>query len=1321
VETAVPKNLNREEVIVSEHLADLRGRVRLLTWVSGLSWTVLVFFGGLLVSGLLDWTIHFDDPGLRLVIGVSLLGAAGFMAWRQLILPLLQPLTTTFLALRIEQRFPGLHSRVLSAVEFLHHKLDPKLGSPELQQAVVKDALQDLEKIETSDVVETKAIKRITIAGAVLCAMIAIVVLLHPVEAGTSVKRLMFPFADCPWPRQFELTLVRPDMTPAVQDPGQPILIARGDTLELYVVDKRGRLPERVWFEHRLGTDGELQREPLRQTTLRDEKGKTSEAAVISWVASRGPLSFRVMGGDDDTMSFQQVEVVQPPTLESLRVTVSPPKYAGRLPETLPQGVGHVQGLLGTEITVVATADKPLKSAQLRVADKPGKPLKIGEDQLSFTASFKITDPGVTGYWFELTDVEGFSDPEAPRFELRGIADSVPDVVIEQPVADILLSADAELPVKILAKDDLGLTSVRISYILNDDPKPILIPLVTHEADTESWLFSTPDYVWKLAELSLQPGNRIVFRAEALDSYNLGQETHIGRSSPRTISIVSKQEKQKELAGRVGDLLEDLQQATALQQRAKQQTEELKTQLNTAGELRMQDVDQLHRIELDQRQAASRLIRPADGVQSQAQQLQEEFRANKLDDAEMQQRLSRIVDELSQLSRDQLPEIDSALTRASKQAEVQSRQEGENPEATSTPDSKPAKSSPEPPQQKEPGEKTPTPPDQSAADKSNSAESTAPSKTAPRSAVNPELESALSDATTQQTRAMEKLQELQDLLSEWRDQRDVSRELNSLISEQDQLQKDAAELGQQTLSKSGSDLTPQQKADLAKMATRQMKIAEQVDQFRKQLQQAADSLKERDRDAAGRFNDAKEELNSDGTAGKLREAAQDIAENQMGTASQMQQQALQDLRDLDKQLKREPTDDAEMLIKQIEQAQQEFDTLRKEQVELKEQTQQAAGQPNSPQKTEQLEQLRQKQQELSEKVAQAERRLERLRLRPPTEAAERAKERLDRINDQLQDPDQADEATEQMQQVVDDLEQVQRDLALEKRVAQERLAVEELERIEDQLKALQTQQQGVITETERLEAERVARGSLSRGQLRTLRDLAEVERGLQVDAEQMEKSLKVAEVFALVLRRTARSLKLAADRLADKQSDASVIAVERDALKKIESLLLVLKAEDAKPPGDGAQPPPAGQQPEGEEKPQQAQPPGEALPQLAQLKLLKALQEEFLERTQLLDGLRDKEGKLPDQAAQELEELAREQAELADLTRDLVVKILHRQPDAEEVPKDAAKEKAHEKPEAKPAKQSKDKSDLDSLDLDSLDPTKPKKSSTGPAPGAKEE
>jgi len=1302
----VSENRSREEIIVSEQLAELRGKVRLLTWVLGLSWTVLILFGGLLVTGLLDWMLHFDDSGVRLVIGLSLLTAASIIVWRHLILPLMQPLSPTFLAARIERRFPGLRSRVLSAVEFLQHRLDPKLGSSELQQAVVASALRDLETIQTHDVIETRAVRRMTIAGAVLSVVVATIVLLHPAEAATSVARILFPFSNCPWPRQNQLKLVHPNLEPVSQSPDQPIMIARGDTLELYVVDGHGRLPERVWFEHQWEGEDALQREPLRQTTLRDDAGRSSPAAVISWVASRGPLRFRAVGGDDDTMGFFRVHVVEPPTLETMQVTVTPPPYSGRPVETLPPGVGHVQGLLGTELQVSLKASTKLKAAQLHIADKPVVPLEIAADRQTASATFRITEPGVTGYWFELTDDAGFSDPESPRFELRGVADSVPDVTIEDPVADVQLTANAELPVRVLAKDDLGLTTVRIVFTQNElaDVHTIPLPLVTNEA--EPVLVSNLEHLWKLTDLKLQPGDRIEFRAEALDRYDLGPEPHIGKSTPRTITIITTDEKQKELAGRVGDLLENLQQATTLQERALEQTRELQTQLETAGELRTQDIDQLHRIELDQRQTASRLTRPADGVRSQARQLQDEFRANRLDDPETLERLGRIIDDLGTLERDQFPEIESALTRASKTAEdLQSSpatdppgnsvppeqssdarpETGFDPKPGTTPDApvnaaptgKPGESRPERPEDPAaPGPGTPTSP--APQDGATPQDGPKPDRSAPRN-----LKSSLSQAQVQQAQALKSLTELQDVLSEWRDQRDVGRELESLIAEQEALQKDTTELGQRTLSKTGADLTPQEKADLAKVGARQSKVADRVDQFRKQLQQVSDALQDRDPDAAERFQEARDELGTGGTASKLREASQGIAENQIGTAAQLQQQALEEMQNLDRQLKREPTDDLEMLVKQIETAAEEFETLRKQQLELRDAARDLASQPESPQRTEQLEALQKRQSELADRLKQAERRLERLRLRRPTEAAERAQERLDRVQEQLEEPEQIADAAEEMQQVVDDLEQVEQDLEQERRFAEEQLAIEELEKIESQLRNVLVQQNAVIEETVRLNMERLARGSLSRGQLKTVRDLADVERGLQGELEALEKSLRVAEVFSLVLRRAARTLQLTAERLGDKRVDESVIALERDAVRKIESLLTVLTEQDAPQPG-GDQPPP---QPEGEQeppKPQQAQPPGESLPQLAQLKLLKALQEEFLERTQLLDGLRNADGSLPEDAVLELEELAREQQELADLTRNLVAKMLQNQPDPDEPEGQPGDVKPNSEPDSKP-------------------------------------
>ena len=61
---------------------------------------------------------------------------------------------------------------------------------------------------------------------------------------------------------------------------------------------------------------------------------------------------------------------------------------------------------------------------------------------------------------------------------------------------------------------------------------------------------------------------------------------------------------------------------------------------------------------------------------------------------------------------------------------------------------------------------------------------------------------------------------------------------------------------------------------------------------------------------------------------------------------------------------------------------------------------------------------------------------------------------------------------------------------------------------------------------------------------------------------------------------------------------------------------------------------------EHEDKPEEAQPPGDHIPQLAQLKLLKVMQEEYLERTEILDKFRDKEGKLPEAMEIEKNELA---------------------------------------------------------------------------------
>lgn len=1304
-----PRQTSTEEVVLNEHLAELRGRIVLLTWVSGLAWSSLALIGGLLVIGLCDWSIHLDDSGTRCLLGLGLLSGSAWMLWRRLIAPLRVRITGSFLASRVERQYPDLENRVLSAVEFLEHRYDERLGSTELQKAVVNRAIKDLQRVDVADVVDSFAIRNVTLAALFVCGSAFLIAALNPIETLISIERLVLPFAKVPWPRAVELELVQSDLTPVSWSENQPVLIARGDTLDVYVRNRNGRLPERVWFEYRTAEEGPVVRESLRQTSLRDAAGKSQETAAIQWVATRGPLLFRATGGDDNFMPYYRVDVVPPPTIQKLQVTLTPPAYSQRPVDVLPAGVGHVQGLIGSKVQVEVTSDKPLKSVKLRIGEQASQPITVGEDGLQFSTSFVIREAFATSYWFELTDLQGFSDREAVRYELRGIADSVPEVSIDSPVTDVMLTADAELPVKILAKDDLRLKEIRIAYQVGDEEKLNSIPLFDRagtnainsaESVTRPELEPSGqqrieiDYLWKMSELNLEPGARIVFRGEATDDYDLGSP-HVGKSVPRRITIVSSAEKQKELTARVGDLLDDLQQATQLQQRARQETQELQTQLEKVGELRPQDVDQLARTELDQRQAASRLSNPTDGVETQARQLLEEMRSNHLTDEGTEQRLERLANELGRLAREELPDAEQSLTQARKLIEQQSGQRSDGERESKGKERKPGKNNsgrqssnnaagekdsqqkPNGPAaekndggEKQPGQKSQTSEDTSEPLKTgNRQELTGPSEKAPAETEKP-LEAALAEAQSQQTRSLESLKDLEQSLAEWRDRRDISRDLNSVIAEQEAIQKEASEISQQTMSKSAAELTKQEKAELNKLSQRQDKVAEQLEQFGKQLQQAARSIEQSDPETAEKFNEAGKELNEKATASKLGEAANDIAENKLGEAAEAQQKAMEDLREVVRMIKQQPNENTEQFLKQTDDALQEFQQLRQEQQDLANQFQDLMKRPDSPERDRNMRDLMQKQEELAERMVKAERKLQRLRLRGPAEAAHQARKVMTEMMKHMRDADDAEETQDAMDEAIEELQEIERELVLEKRIAQERLAFEQLEKIEDELKGLKLRQQAVIDETVRLNAAKTEQDSFTRGQLKTLKELSETERLLQHTAEQMRQQMASAEIFALVLKRLSRTLMLVADRLGERDISKPTQDLENDAIRKIDTLLAVLKQEQKKQQQQNKpqeKPEQLGQEPhEQEEKPQDAKPPGDTIPQLAQLKLLKSMQEEYLERTELLEKFRNEDGHLPEAMQVEMNELAREQVELADYARNLVARMLQRQPDRNE-------------------------------------------------------
>ncbi len=1257
-----------------QQLLQLRRRIRQLLALYGVSWLVAVVFGGVFLAGFLDWLIRIDDPGIRLIFGCSILIGAAWIAWRLLITPLRRTLSDIDIALRIEKRYPGFRDSFASTVQFLEGECDMRVGSPDLQREVVQQTLRHVRQLRVEELVETRPIRRAVVAAIGVCLVVAVVAGFNQANAATALHRLLFPFAERPWPKKTRLVILDQDLQP-LKTQLEPHRIARGDRLDLYIENERGDLPSDVKLlvrseppstQHQDDNPSDSESEPnpppgvheenIRSTTRQDDDGKSRSVGVSQLRPVEERLWFRAVGGDDHEMPWHEVEVVPPPQIETLRVTLTPPKYLQDPPTELPAGIGNVQGFLGTRVDITLHVNKPLRTARLRVKEAPAVDIPINpDDKRTLQTSFVIQEPGVYSYWFELQDYQGFEDADAPRYEVRGIADNTPDVWIALPETDQQVTPTAVVPFRLGAKDDLGLAGLRLVYQISradskSEPVSISLPI-----ESEDVFQQVADHELDLGQFSLQPGEQVITWAEAEDAFQIDEQRHIGRSLTRTLSIVTLEQKTREFEDRQSGLIDELDDVEDAQRQARETIQQLQIQIENAGELRLEDIDQLKRVEMEQKRIGSRLTHPLDGIDARAENIQTDMQANGIESEAMQRRLARIREELQVIQEDHLPEIERALIDTRKQAETE----------------------------------------------------TDPANGSNNKKKNERQQEQLNETADEQDAILNTLGTLLDELSEWRRQRDLTTEIENLLEEQESLNGERAEIGQRTLGKNLSKLTPQDRADLAKLADRQRDQAERIEQMQADLEQSAETLEKSRPDIAERLDDARRHLNDSATAGMLREAARALAENEIGSAAEQQTQATEQLQELDDILQNRGAANAEELVENLETLRKRLEELKQDQTEMLRKMEDAESLEDPQEREQELERLRKEQEQLEQRAAELARELRRMQAGRPGSSARRAATRMEEAVQRLtkQDPN----AIEEMQEALEDLEQAERELAEEQQAAEEQLAQELLEKIADEINAFVERQQAVIDETNRLEAERRDSGRLTRGQLVSLRNLAGLQSALADETADLAKKIEAAAVFALAIRGAEQNMRRAAERLQDRQTDRRTIESEEAARDRFVDLVAALeknKDKPEEPETDEAQADPQ------QDQPQPGGPQTDGIPQLAQLKMLKTLQEDILQRTAQLDRKRSG-GELDEEQKTELAELTEQQSLLADITRNLTKQVMDAfQPEPAETELDPSEpDEPQEKPVDKKKTDSKSKDDelkdlgID-LDLGELTPEK---------------
>ncbi len=1168
---------------LQKRIRTIARKVRSVWLLHGLGLLISLVLGTALLLGFTDHLLRLEDLGLRVMVTVVLIGCGAYGFYRFILIPFLAPLSPVALAQRLEQQIPSLAQRLASSLEFLSEpENDVRSGSDELRRIVIHQTTQLADQTDWSKIVDERpAIRSLSVAMS-LALLVGCLFVLRPDLALVSVRRLTNPFNQVLWPQHTHLALRNP-----VQH------VASGQPFEVEVYDRgQAKLPPEVWMLYRtLQPDG----------SFREEKELlpiVSDSAIVRREQVTRPFSYRAIGGDDRSMPWTDVAVLDPPALATLEMTLHYPAYTSRSPETVQ---GQLRAVTGTKVEIQGSTTKRLRSASVVYEDGREIPLPLATDRTHFFLASDAELPFVidktSAYWFNFEDAHGLVGGSEVRYDMRAVPVLAPNVTIDSPPANSLVTPSAIIPLRLTVTDDLALKQIALNYLRSDESDrgdqarvlyegPSASPLPPNETSLDGRDLGerrSLDTAWNLAEMALAPGVQITFYVTADDYQPL-----TGRSTPRMISVVAPEELERRLEERQALLLAELDRILKLQREARTQTGGLRIQAEKIGVFEQVDIDRLHAAVLQQRQVTRALSARDDGLRAKLREVLADIENNHLDNPEIRTRSEEIEVELARIEAEHLPKIEQALTSVEKSPATQTNAQRSDPQVVAD----------------------------------------------------------LNLAEHEQMQVVSALEQLLGKLSQWDSQRRLVHELADVQQRQQILSQHTAELGRETLSSNLSGLSAQQRTNLKKLAGEQHELARRYDAVEQQMQRAAAELSNNDPLVAQAISDAIEQARAAVTAGKMQQAGAGIEQNKMGQALTNQRDAVDNLQEMLDILSNRHEHELARLVKKLREAEAELATLRNEQAGLKNKFNVQASQPSSSQKQQALKRLAGEQRETSDQTNRLRRRLERLKAE---QAAAQMAAASGSMKNAVQQGDagQAEGAEQQAATAEEQLGDAQQQLAERLLEAEQELAFEQFMKTRDQVAAIRDRQATAVQETQRLQSLLTVKGKLSSAELESVQAAAANQQDLADSTNAVVRKLENAVAFGFALTAAHDAMHSAVGELRQQKIGALTLQYQSRALSRLERVLAALAPDQEDMAGTPQEDSSGGG---GSGAGNESGAPSEQIPNLAQLKLLKLLQQDLNDQTVEL-AARKPSGSFTDTTDHEYGIVAKEQQRLAEVIR----------------------------------------------------------------------
>jgi hypothetical protein len=543
-------------------LATLRRQTRGWVWLESLAWLVLAavcFFWGSLAF---DWCVEPPRWARGVLLAAAAVGLA-ILLYRKLLGRLSTDLGDASLAVVVERSHPSFRDSLSTTIELADQ---PEADvNPALLARTAAEAAAHLGQVRPERIFRRRQLAMLAFAAILAAATIAGLVFSRPAVAALWVRRLPL-LGDDPWPRQVRL---------AIEDfPGGVRKVARGSDVDVIVhAHANDRLPEVVdlrWRTAQTGGPGGRTSRGLRlgiagglPGTWRVDRmgargGATTDGQAFGHVvkAVNDSLDLEIRGGDARLRDLR-LEVLDPPALEKLLITSTPPAYLGSGGRESPPA-RVVQIPRGSAVEIACTATKPLSAATMVAVAGGGSSAEVVLATLPATDTTGAGDTTgaasaagrtIVGHIASLdtdrtivvrfTDSDGLVNREPVTFTLSALPDEPPQVAMRLRGISTAVTPRARVPLVGTISDDHGLGGAAVRLKVAGGAETTLPVGRVREGDAVVELSAEAAEVVPLEPLGLAVGRKLELAVTATDTCTLAGEPNAGMSDTWSLDVVA--------------------------------------------------------------------------------------------------------------------------------------------------------------------------------------------------------------------------------------------------------------------------------------------------------------------------------------------------------------------------------------------------------------------------------------------------------------------------------------------------------------------------------------------------------------------------------------------------------------------------------------------------------------------------------------------------------------------------------------------------------------------------------------------------------------